>query len=315
MPLREIIQKIHNEGAIDIRMMLLSSPHFLPPIDDHELALPRGENRPSFQPGYLDLETSGNLLSHRPASRRGDDIVIWSLLMSDKTIFYDAEIFWTSMQGEAFKTSAQSEWIITTAININLTYLISDTPRLATRGLGWAPISPTLHSTVQYDQSGLNSFDSHSAIGAITHDGLVADWRIWIFSNGDDDDGLLLDKNFPLGSESGFPKNLSQIRMRFLHGYRLGAILTPREMPANRERWELEGRMRHRLVVVCGTGRAGAASLGERMERYTLRHLKGGNIRWDEHRDSVQWEWKGVHPWDNDEPMPRWRTVRELLIV
>ena len=91
--LKEVIRYVYREGALDIAILLLTAPHFLPSIDDRELASPKSEDREQFKAGYLTIETSGSLLSHRPASRPGDDIVIWSLLISERTIYYSAEAF------------------------------------------------------------------------------------------------------------------------------------------------------------------------------------------------------------------------------
>lgn len=106
VPLKQVIEVVHRRGALDIAILLLAMPHFLPPLDDRILASRNSESRGGFIAGYLTVETGGSLLSHRAASREGDDFVIWSLLMSEKTIFYNAVAFWKSMQGLAFQTSA-----------------------------------------------------------------------------------------------------------------------------------------------------------------------------------------------------------------
>ena len=103
--LKQIIQKIHSQGTLDIGVLLLAVPHFLPPADDFEMAQPKAGIDSGFHAGYLTIQTSGSLLSHRPASRPGDDIVIWSLLINEKTIVDSAEAFWKSMQRPVHETS------------------------------------------------------------------------------------------------------------------------------------------------------------------------------------------------------------------
>ena len=72
--LKQVIEIVHRKGALDIGILLLAMPHFLAPLDDRILAshkswAPEG-GREGFKAGYLRIETSGSLLSHRAASGR-----------------------------------------------------------------------------------------------------------------------------------------------------------------------------------------------------------------------------------------------------
>lgn len=151
-------------------------PHFLSPFDDRMLTLKKSEGpRQIFQAGYLSIEISGHLLNHRPASRPGDDIIIWSLLMSEKSIFQDAESFWSAMQGPILQISEINGRIVNIGATIHTGYLISSAPRLKIKGLRWAPISPTFRFS-QRVPNGLSGFDcGKSGPGHITIDGLVTD--------------------------------------------------------------------------------------------------------------------------------------------
>ena len=304
--LQRVIQAINRRGMLDIGILLLAAPHFLPPLDDHILASPktRGQKRIEFQAGYLPIETSSNLLSHRPASRPGDDVVIWSLLISKGTVFYDAETFWKAAQGPVLQLSKLTGEVVSEGARIRTGYLVSNAPRLKIKGLGWAPATPTFRFSTHSATEGLNAFDDgDSARGYVTPEGLVADWLLWKFDN--TDFGQLLDRRCL--------SNLAKIKMHFLEGYRWGAILRPIEerFTENTNRWWQEGvRMRRTIVVVCGTNELD----GPVVEKYTSTII-AGHIKWEENREVKGWEWKGVYAWEDAEPLPEWKRAKDLLIV
>lgn len=314
VPLKQVIEVVHRKGALDIAILLLAMPHFLPPLDDHVLARVTSEGREDFEAGYLTIETSGSLLSHRAASREGDDFVIWSLLMSEKTIFYNAEAFWKSMQGLALQTSANTGQIFTSAAKIKIGYLVSSAPRLKTRGLGWAPASPALQSPTQSEQYNLDGLlDGPSERGFITVDGLVADW--WLCKiDGTGSWSVVSSMAARLrkqSAESQCPRNLARIRERYLQGYRWGAILCPIQNVSRSEWWEDGSRLRRTILVVCGTNE----TKGTVVEKYTYNNSVPTKGKWDENREAVGWEWRGVYMWDDAEPLPHWRKAKKILIV
>ena len=314
VPLKQVIEVVHRRGALDIAILLLAMPHFLPPLDDRILASRKSESRGGFIAGYLTVETGGSLLSHRAASREGDDFVIWSLLMSEKTIFYNAVAFWKSMQGLAFQTSAKTGQIFSSAASVKINYLVSSAPRLKTRGLGWAPASPALQSPPQSEEYSLDGFDGGpSESGFITVDGLVADWWLckidgtnsWSVINSI---AARLRKQSP---ESQCPRNLTKIRERYLQGYRWGAILWPIQNVSGDAWWESGSRLRQTILVVCGTNE----TKGAVVEKYIYNNSVPTKVKWDENREAVGWEWRGVYMWDDAEPLPRWRKAKKFLVV
>ncbi|MCJ1265673.1 hypothetical protein MMC22_005553 [Lobaria immixta] len=160
--LNQVIQTVYQRGVLDTGILFSAMPHFLQPFDDRKLAsqkFPDWNWRPEYQAGYLSIETSGDLLSHRPASRPGDDVVIWSLLISEKPVFQDAETFWKTMQGPALHRSAITGEMWLSGSSVRTGYLVSSAPRLKTRGLGWAPATPTFRFSTQSITDGLNGFD------------------------------------------------------------------------------------------------------------------------------------------------------------
>lgn len=316
--LKQVIEIVHRKGALDIGILLLAMPHFLPSLDDRILASPKNwapeGGRERFKAGYLPVETSGGLLSHRAASRKGDDFVIWSLLMSDKTIFYNAEAFWRSMQGLAFQTSARSGTVFSSAASIKIGYLVSSAPRLKTRGLGWAPASPASDLSTKPEQDYIDGFDGGpSEAGYITLDGLVADWLLCkIYGTGLWSMVSSLAARFCKESpESQFPRNLAIIRARHLQGYRWGAILRPIQEEFGGKWWEDGTRTRRTTLVVCGTNE----TKGSVVEKYTYNNSIPTQGKWDENTEAVGWEWRGIHVWDDAEPLPRWVSAKKLLII
>lgn len=182
VPLKQIIDVIHRNRALEIGNLVLVMPHFLPPLDDSELARPTFRGRGEFEEGHFAVEMSGSLLSHRAASRPNDEFVIWSLLMSEKTICYDAEAFWKGMQGLALQSAPATGQICSDAASIRTGFLVSSAPRLRAKGLSWAPSSPALHASTTSDEGYYDGYDGgESYRGWITPDGLVADWLSFKF--------------------------------------------------------------------------------------------------------------------------------------
>ena len=300
--LKQVIETIHQKGMLELGILWSAMPHFLPPFDDHRMVRnwPGGQGQ-TFEAGYLAIETSGDLLSHRPASRPGDDVVIWSLLMSHNTVFDDAESFWKAMQGPIFRPSAVSG----RGARVPTGYLISSAPRLKTRGLGWAPASPTFRFSSQSAIGGLSgSDDRSSAPGWITPDGLVADWLLWKF------DRTAIGKS----KNRVWQRNLAEITTRFLQGYRWGALLDDidaRNDLVTGKWWEDGDRLRRPIFVVCGTNEPG----GPVLETYTLTRFSRNGPKWDKNSEAVGWEWKGIYAWDESEPVPEMSIAEMFLIV
>ena len=216
LSLKETVKIVHREGSLDLGLLLLTVPHLLPRVqrqDDGGIATadkyPRiMEMRRLHEPlykGFLTVENSGMLLSHRPASRPGDDIVIWSLLLNE-TVRENSIDFWRSRLGHSIHTS----------------FLVSTAPRLDIWRFGWAPSSPRLFldpsAKPEPRSMGLN--DTTSELGSITVDGLKANWLFHRL-------GRLerVTARLPLGKHQGF--NFRKIYIDFLKGYRWGALLRP----------------------------------------------------------------------------------------
>lgn len=122
---KKAIELVHQHGHIDLVTLTLTSQHMLPWLDRLNSSIP------SYDPDLLPLgiPEATILLINRHASRKGDDIVIWTLLTGSQP-FFDSKDFW-------FQVWKSMQPHLPTG------YLFSDVPRLhQIPGLRWAPSQP-----------------------------------------------------------------------------------------------------------------------------------------------------------------------------
>lgn len=302
--LKQVFQTVCSDGPLDIAILTLAMGHAVPPFDDSSFAMPFAPgDKNRFETGYLTAERSGRSLINRPASRPGDDIVIWSLLMNENTVFQDAEAFWRNLQAAHHTGQSYYE-----AAQVETGYLVSSIPRLNVQGLSWAPVSPTSSFSTQGITTDFENFEGRASVmGFIRPEGLVADWWVWRFSNVDSS----------LFSDSPYLRNLNTIRKQFQQGYRWGAVLFPIEATllgefhgSHRLFWQQGGRSSPIMVVVCATNEANGTVAG----KYQLQKTGTGVEELLENKNAVSWEWTGVHLWDNAEPQPPWQLVKAFCI-
>lgn len=289
--LRETALMVYRLGSIDIALLTLAIPHLLPAEKSKEvLRLRHPHSKKNL--GSMTMETGGSHLSHREASRPGDDIVIWSLLSGDN-VFYDAEAFWKSRIGGIVYSS----------------FLFSSAPRLKTRGFRWAPSSPTAKLLVNQMNGSkyrlLASNGKDSELATITEDGLFCDWLIYRCTGG------LKGSHFNSWKfrirmalmQPKCQKNLHCIREKFLQHYVWGALLRPSTSGTRNV-----NPATHRndsgttVVAVCATN--------DRI--VSAPNARGLGLGWD---DRIRWTWRGIYEWDSTEPLPEFTKVYEILVV
>lgn len=296
--LRETVDIVRCHGSIDIALLLLAVPHMLP--SQIKKDMPNSKITPSpVVNGFLPLESGGSLLSHRAASRPGDDIVIWSLLLNDK-VFNDAESFWRSREGNIVWTG----------------FLVSSAPRLQVRGLSWAPSSPVAQLWVTPATSSpyrLLSYDGmESEPGIVTREGLKAKWLVHEFpgpraylkatSVGTGIHRKAISSFMRLSTNSEktlYPTNMRRIRQQFMQNHSHFALLRPINNKTFDSASQNRGDSSRVLVVVCATNARWEFQLG---------------IMGNKDKD-VSWEWQGVYEWDIMEPLPSFTMVTGLLLV
>ena len=279
VPLRETVELVHSQGSMEIALLLLSVPHLLP---SHVKKDFKPKTTSSSLIGFLTIEVAGSLLSHREASRPGDNIVIWSLLLGD-TVYKSAKALWKSRR------------VIFTS------YLVSSAPRLRQRGLGWAPSSP-IAQLIQEKSTGpqtrLLAFDgSESEAGLVVKDGFLAQWLMYDFVGrciGIKRFSQCMDLGLET-SDNSCPSNLREIRHRFLRGYLWGALLRPVDSRSYNNPAQYRGDMSKTLVVVCATNKR-VGCIWEMDER-------------------IHWHWRGVYEWDMAEPLPKFVFTKDVLLV
>jgi hypothetical protein len=118
------------------------------------------------------------LLSHRQASRPGDAVVIWSLLLEEKAAKTPAELWKRQVR---MLPQPQKRPAIP-ANGIPTGFLISSAPRLkGLPGLGCAPATPTLSLDGGGGKIYLAEDGQGTEVGIIWPDGLRALWGMHIF--------------------------------------------------------------------------------------------------------------------------------------
>lgn len=293
LSLKETVEAVYQQGALDIALLLLSAPHLLPAeIEVTPRGFPDGISSNNPLSGFLAIETAGNLLSHRAASRPGDDMVIWSLLLDDK-VYNDAKAFWRSREGHFLSTA----------------FLVSSAPRLVKpKGLTWAPASPTAQLTGQRansPQARLLAYDAvESETGIIQKDGFLARWITYEFT-GSCVGAKMLSSIFRTQLKPEHPScygNLQTIRRRYLRGFCWGALLIPDGFGGKiRKSLAHRGDARRVFMIVCAT------------------NLYRRRLPWE--KDFVmRWRWRGVYEWDMAEPLPEFNRpdlthVNNILVV
>ena len=320
---------VHKYGDVSIGTLALHSPHLLLTAPTNRQS--RSWSRNKADDSNIKADDAGILLSHRPASRPGDGLVIWSLLIKDVDEVYDKALeFWRSRHGTLLSTG----------------FLMSSAPRLKKKGLSWAPQSP---QALSHDESGaytndgfFRAFDGFdTALAQITSKGLEANWLTFPFPcmpfHGSMDEmptemfyklpGSIF-KNFSIGKTRSswlaqYPEDcvmeLEKIRHRFLHLFRFGMLLQPiaSEISFNDVSFALEtpcsnfsqkngytnedaaryrGQVNGTLIVVCGTNR----TFGQTRSYQDISGTVSSTI------DSVgvQWTWRGMYQWPKYVPLP-----------
>lgn len=278
--LKETLEIVHSQGSIEIATLLLSVPHLQPAFIKKDFNI----SQPSTSvTGFLTLATGGTLLSHRAATRPGDDIVIWSLLLDD-AVYKDARAFWKSREGCYMPTS----------------FLVSSVPRLKKRGLRWAPSSPTaqlVQTRANGPKSRLLAFDGvESSGGSVEKDGFFAPWFMYEFVGACPGAKSLCSMlNIDVDPvDDSCSANLREVRRRYLKGYLCGALLHPVRSGYSRLAPNRDDTSKT-MFVVCAT-----------------------NSRWQfpwQKDARLHWQWRGVYEWDMAESLPKFLVEQDFLLV
>ena len=267
----QIVRDVLNHGSIDLAILSFAVPHMLPESDHSP---------------FMVKEEGGEVLSHRPASRKGDDIVIWSLLVSEDSYDSPEDLWRKTMYGDSGNF-------------VHTGFLMSSAPRLHTKGLSWAPSTPyfkDLHDSSIRQGASFRAFHSTDTwLGIICDKGLLADWHVYEFNTlnireADPHDSMLNDDQLDI---------LTQICSLYLKDFVWGALLLPVSSTRTFEREE-DTSVRYRGLI-----------LGTLMAILGTNGLSKPSKRPAEDRG---WTWKGVFEWDKKVCLPKVVEESDFLI-
>ena len=300
--LQELLQTVCDQGRLDVAVFANLLRHMLLKHEDAEkpVIFPRKytalEKMRKLVKGQLTqgeaeiqvpIGLAGSWLSHRPASRPEDEIVIWSLLLGDiRPPLYNVEEFWRGVN------------------NVDTGYLMSSCPRLKKTGLSWAPSTPYAMvrqpgSVTQPDRVHLPRYTFHGTVGHIQRNGLWASWYVSEFDSRN---------QTPAQSQSPAAREFTAILQRFHITERHVALLYPIHLDDRLVFGEKRGEVAAqpsgfgRLVAVCESSK-------KKLERqYTADVLSEPRPK------SHCWLWKGVYEWPEQVPMPEFYACLQFWI-
>ncbi|CAD6589385.1 MAG: hypothetical protein ASARMPRED_004021 [Alectoria sarmentosa] len=235
--------------------------------------------------GFWGREEVGQVLSYRPASRKGDEVVIWSLLAIEEAEDSPEEL-WRN------KLRIDSE-------SVHTGFLMSSAPRLGIKGLSWAPSTPYFKSLPEGPPTGVSSFRAFVSTetwpGTITDQGLLAAWHVYEFdtseaSQPDAQNTMLKD------SQMGILKEICTL---YLQDSTWGALLLPMSNVSTFEQGretstKYNGLIRGTLVAVLGCSCISRPSQKPAEDR--------------------GWTWKGVFEWNEKVSLPAFKEESDFLI-
>ena len=245
--LEKLLESVHAEGRIDLVTLFLGRDYLFPPLagaKEYDIfgSYISSELDLEIEDGFLSIGEAAALLSHRHATRDGDDLLIWSLLIGDVEDKSPVEM-WKRQIGKEINTGS----------------LISSARRVQGHpGLSWAPYLPTVLQHNRGPSKVSKAYPAYdgteTCMGVITKEGLRAKWLVHRIPD------LQIFESPERDSQSSRSSNLcAEIADQYLRGFKYGALLQalPRRGPktmASRYR----GVLGH-VMVICGSHDGGAA--------------------------------------------------------
>lgn len=241
--LQDLLKSVHARGRIDIVTLFLGRDYLFPPDADNNIALFEGQEpirvvEQEIEDGFLSIGEAASMLSHRHATRDGDDLLIWSLLIGDLEDRSPVEM-WKRQVGKEIPTGS----------------LISSAQRVqGHRGLGWAPYLPTVLQHLHTSTKASKAYPAFDGIetrgGTVTKEGLHAKWLTHEFPvDFGSTNPVRVEMEIPNFSRS----TIAKIADEYLCGYQWGVLL--QAMPCKGPRY-VPALYRGALgivVVVCGS--------------------------------------------------------------
>ena len=158
-----VVRDLFELGSIDLAILSLTALHLFP----RRVCDAKQDTDDDYW--SMRKEESGQVLSYRPASRKGDDVVIWNLLSHNDGCDL-IEKFWRNNLGRNYVMTG---------------FLMSSAPRLRMKGLSWAPSTPYFKPLSENSSTQVSSFRAFGGGGTwpglITDKGLLAAWHVYEF--------------------------------------------------------------------------------------------------------------------------------------
>ncbi|CRK17223.1 hypothetical protein BN1708_011976 [Verticillium longisporum] len=240
----------------------------------------------------LPLEIVGSWLSHRPASREYDDVVIWSLCL-----------------GQQSQRARHPDQLWEKQSQVRTGFLMSSAPRLSTPGRSWAPSTTFAFSDdVNENTKGIHRpFDSSfTAIATVEPEGIWARWWVHQIEQG------CLSKLLGYYKDSVATERERRMRRELgrvhkvlnLHGRYL-ALLRPMYLSVGTR---FDGVQQTQSYAKSGVLLAVCES--EKKEE----KAEPGNYRL-RNSPSWKWIWRGVYEWPSDVDLPEFTLHHGLWIA
>ena len=233
--LEKLLKSVHAEGRIDLVTLFLSRDYLFPPVTISEDPYFLGEYFVSeldleLENGFLSIGEAATLLSHRHATRDGDDLLIWSLLIGDVEDRSPVEM-WKRQIGKEIKTGS----------------LISSAQRVQGHpGLSWAPYLPNvLQHNRDLDKVSkvYPAYDgSETCKGFFTKEGLRVRWVVHRIPD------------LEILESPSEPSNLcAEIADQYLRGFKGGAMLQALPCQGPRSMGSRYRGVLGYVMVICGS--------------------------------------------------------------
>ncbi|KIX05159.1 uncharacterized protein Z518_06031 [Rhinocladiella mackenziei CBS 650.93] len=282
LSLREALVTLHEQGAIDIAVLLGSAQHLIPHSD---------------LTSTKTVEEAGYLLSQRHTSWPEDVIICWSLLIN-APVHRKAVDLWKNQS------------------RVRTGYLLSSAPRVAEmQGWAWAPASPYIrpnHRTVDLPEGRTQEYTVRfpcydgdgSLSAAITPNGLLGRWRVVNIEPAflEDARELCCHMTAPLEAYQEDEMDLENAELVYAHPdealawHTLEALLN-------------QGAELRLVRALAEDGVSPYVGSSQRGENFGLIAAICASFN-----NRSSWEWKGVFSWQESENYQGWE-VDEMLIV
>lgn len=297
--LKDVLQRVHKFGAVDLAVLLGCVQHLLPSTDV-------GSDK--------ETEEVGHLLSQRYASRKGDEILIWGLL-STSNAAKSVHDFW------CLQHDVKSAFLVSSAARIE-----------AVPGLGWAPGTPYIHPQQRSVELG-NGLHQKYSVYYPSYDGRGSQ-NVQRTPKGLNGKWLCLEMDLEVIQDLCEQCQAGKTTLLWLDEHRQSLVYS--ENPDTEVDPESELYPRPDFANACATLRKFAATTGAKIK--LLRPLAadgvnaydGGNRRGEDFallviicvcmgnhdgesfEHQCEWQWEGVYEWEDDS-VEGW-AVEELLI-